>query len=383
MERNLIDVNEDISKLGLSNRVENGLRRVNLDIIRDVIEVANTKGLSSIRNLGNKSIQEIEQQILDKCNVSIARGGYAELSALNLSSRAFSILIKKYGVTTLEEVLNLYVHKNNSLKYLNSNIKSEKEIIDKVHELGYVFCDEKEEGFSLEDDVSKLNLSRLLTVSLYNYGVYTIRDLLDLSMKKDGSCTERSIYHVRGFGEKKVQELIKLIQSIGFQLNVSRKDEVKKQNADSNIKYEDNDFWYREGKLNFCVLFASKNLKNGTREYELSYDVIVRDKYLMSFYDELSIYQMKDMLYPFVQDEFSKFLSNFKVTTKDILEIKINKLFSKYSNMDNRITTLSDKVFSEFRKVLTLEYVHHYFFNIVTLKKEHLKENKKYNKLMT
>ncbi len=56
-----------IEELVLSVRSYNALRRANISLIGDLIELLNEGGLKSVRNLGVKSFREIQTKILVFC----------------------------------------------------------------------------------------------------------------------------------------------------------------------------------------------------------------------------------------------------------------------------------------------------------------------------
>lgn len=389
MKKIFVDVMESIACLELSPRAENGLKRMKLETIQDVINFSNINGLNSIRNLGDKSIREIEKKILDKCNVSIVKDGYADLRTLNLSSRAFNVLIKKFSVTTMSEVLNLCVNKNHSSKYLDSSIKSEKEIIEKVHELGYVFIDEKSEVFSLEDDISKLNFSHIVNLSFYNYGVHTIDDLLHLSLEKNVPRNEKGIYNVRGFGDKKVKELVDLIHSIGFQFDCEYYSDDNKKKIFYNEfngsypNFDNYEFFYRSANFNKCIFLVSKNLVYGSRRYRFDFDIYSKGSFLESLSNDLSICHLNFDLSSFVHEEFAKFLNHLDLGFNRILEFEIHKIFQKDVNPKESSMDLNNQILSQFRNFLNEGYVKNYIYSLIDSKKETLKENDNYKNLMS
>ena len=66
-----LEFDKQIESLGLSLFTENALKRNNIYTIRDIIDIENKYGLNSINNIGSKSIKEIEDKLLKRCNINL------------------------------------------------------------------------------------------------------------------------------------------------------------------------------------------------------------------------------------------------------------------------------------------------------------------------
>lgn len=66
-----LEFDKQIESLGLSLFTENALRRSNIYTIRDIIDTENNYGLNSINNIGSKSIKEIKDTLLKRCNINL------------------------------------------------------------------------------------------------------------------------------------------------------------------------------------------------------------------------------------------------------------------------------------------------------------------------
>lgn len=66
-----LEFDKQIESLGLSLFIENALKRSNIYTIRDIIDTENNYGLNSINNIGSKSIKEIKDTLLKRCNINL------------------------------------------------------------------------------------------------------------------------------------------------------------------------------------------------------------------------------------------------------------------------------------------------------------------------
>lgn len=66
-----LEFDKQIESLGLSLFTENALKRSNIYTIRDIIDTENNYGLHSINNIGSKSIKEIKDKLLKRCNINL------------------------------------------------------------------------------------------------------------------------------------------------------------------------------------------------------------------------------------------------------------------------------------------------------------------------
>ena len=66
-----LEFDKEIESLGLSLFTENALKRSNIYTIRDIIDIENKYGLNSINNIGSKSIKEIKDKLLKRCNINL------------------------------------------------------------------------------------------------------------------------------------------------------------------------------------------------------------------------------------------------------------------------------------------------------------------------
>ena len=66
-----LEFDKQIESLGLSLFTENALKRNNIYTIRDIIDIENKYGLNSINNIGSKSIKEIKDKLLKRCNINL------------------------------------------------------------------------------------------------------------------------------------------------------------------------------------------------------------------------------------------------------------------------------------------------------------------------
>ena len=66
-----LEFDKEIESLGLSLFTENALKRSNIYTIRDIIDIENNYGLNSINNIGFKSIKEIKDKLLKRCNINL------------------------------------------------------------------------------------------------------------------------------------------------------------------------------------------------------------------------------------------------------------------------------------------------------------------------
>lgn len=66
-----LEFDKQIESLGLSLFTENALKRSNIYTIRDIIDTENNYGLNSINNIGSKSIKEIKDKLLERCNINL------------------------------------------------------------------------------------------------------------------------------------------------------------------------------------------------------------------------------------------------------------------------------------------------------------------------
>lgn len=66
-----LEFDKQIESLGLSLFTENALKRSNIYTIRDIIDIENNYGLNSINNIGSKSIKEIKDKLLKRCNINL------------------------------------------------------------------------------------------------------------------------------------------------------------------------------------------------------------------------------------------------------------------------------------------------------------------------
>lgn len=66
-----LEFDKQIESLGLSLFTENALKRSNIYTIRDIIDTENNYGLNSINNIGSKSIKEIKDTLLKRCNINL------------------------------------------------------------------------------------------------------------------------------------------------------------------------------------------------------------------------------------------------------------------------------------------------------------------------
>lgn len=66
-----LEFDKQIESLGLSLFTENALKRSSIYTIRDIIDIENNYGLNSINNIGSKSIKEIKDKLLKRCNINL------------------------------------------------------------------------------------------------------------------------------------------------------------------------------------------------------------------------------------------------------------------------------------------------------------------------
>lgn len=66
-----LEFDKQIESLGLSLFTENALKRSNIYTIRDIIDTENNYGLNSINNIGSKSVKEIKDKLLKRCNINL------------------------------------------------------------------------------------------------------------------------------------------------------------------------------------------------------------------------------------------------------------------------------------------------------------------------
>lgn len=491
MEKNYVNLNEDIENLNLSCRTFNALKRAGFSTVGDLVTFSREYRLEDIKNLGPVSIEELKGSLLENCNVFVQEKDTSELEKFNLSTRAIHILMNKFDVWTLEELLRLSIDQKYSDYSLNSNNKSEKEIINKVHNLGYSFYNEQNHQVLLTDPIRKLGISRLLCLNLFRFGIKTVEDLLNLSLNKNDSI---NIYQIKGITEKKIDQLIALVRSYGLKFSsdlecllasVEKEESMLKRSTDSTYVSPYDDI----SKLNYYPILTSKMRDYGIYTIhdllELSLDSSLKagerglykingfsgdrirelvdlvHSYGLKFYDEISskkaefeeeyyrlnnkdIYNfsytddfkehdrftdsfpkfMYNILYvqdyvglksyfkyrncytkedldnhflaclekdfgisnidfkDFVHEEFQKFIGNLHITINDYIQVLINREFKKYDCMAFKKTNLKDMVFDRFINILNQEYIRKYIYSILMREKDNLRNNWNYTKLL-
>lgn len=204
---NFLELDDKIELLGLSKKVITILKKAEINTIEDLIKFHKEYNLKKIRNLGDIGLKEIENALIKKCNIRI-NNDISELEKLELSNSSLNILVNKFKVNTIKELLLISLDKKDYY-YLDSNNELEKEIIDKVHELGYKFECEQEKKITLS--------SRLSDTPIYN--IYkrmpctTVEELLKFSLDPN---KRGSLYRIRNIGPIKGKKIVDIIHSYGF-----------------------------------------------------------------------------------------------------------------------------------------------------------------------
>lgn len=213
-----------IELLGLSKRVITALKRTNINTIEDLIKFHQENNLSRIRNLGVNGIKEIETVLKEKSNIIINKE-ISELEKLGLSIGTLNILINKYKVSTIKEILEIPLDKKYHPNfYLDNSTKYGKETIDKIHSMGLKFkCEEKqqkERTLKKEDKIELLDLNTKLYRTLRSAGIVTIEDLL----KKYDEC---KLERIRNLGINGITEIKEaLLNKCNIKIDDETKEEV-------------------------------------------------------------------------------------------------------------------------------------------------------------
>lgn len=177
----ILELDDKIELLDLSKRVITALKTTNINTIEDLIKFHQENNLSRIRNLGVNGIKEIETALKEKSNIIINKD-ISELEKLGLSIGTLNILINKYQVSTIKEILEIPLDKKYHPNfYLDYSTKYGKETIDKMHSMGLKFnCEEEKKDRLLkkEDKIELLDLNTKLYRTLRSVGIVTIEDLL-------------------------------------------------------------------------------------------------------------------------------------------------------------------------------------------------------------
>ena len=211
-----MDTKTNINELNLSYRTKTALRYNNIKTVEDIIKLSKISNLKTLKHIGKTSYKELKEYLIEHYNINIEEERYKELKDLGLSPKAINVLISKYGVYTLNSLLDLTTSRGyyNHMILDNRN-KLEKEIIDKVHSLGYSFYDERTK-ISLSDRINILKIPYGQIRALNIIGIETIEDLLNISFNQND---KNNIYKARGIGPKAIQNIINLIHSNGLKFS--------------------------------------------------------------------------------------------------------------------------------------------------------------------
>lgn len=145
-----------IDKLKLSERAINALNRKGFYKIEDLTLVVSER-IYNIRNIGEKTAKEIIDAV-HKNGLTFLEEREEENSLektiynLGLSTRLKHVL-QNHGCIRIKDICSLSIRQLNDFFGMGDELK--KELINKIHELGYYFYDEeltlKEENVSLEE----------------------------------------------------------------------------------------------------------------------------------------------------------------------------------------------------------------------------------------
>ena len=225
---NNINLNEYIYGLKISLRLKNALRKNNFNTVNDVIEYSRNNSIRDLKYFGETTFEELKDFLINNYGIDIEQERYRELNDLGLSEDAIKLLTLNYNIYSLKEILDLSINRKCSFhRILNKKNNIAKEIIDKIHDLGFQFYDEKNE-IQLTDSISNLDLPFGIMISLKRRGIESIEDLLDLSLDANDS---NSIYKAHNIGPKKVKEILDIVHSFGFKFKCENdiKEETPKE----------------------------------------------------------------------------------------------------------------------------------------------------------
>lgn len=212
-KQNYLNLNSDITKLNLSSKTTTALKDASINTIGKLIKIDNIYGIQKIKGIGAYGFKEIETALQSQCNIRLGKN-IDELMQLGLSTRALNILVNKFEISTLKELLSMSIDQS-SYCCLNINSKSEKEIIEKIHSLGLKFdCENEENALKVDTKIGSLRNSKNLGSVLICYE--TVGNILKKSFDPNNS---NSVYNIRGLGEKKVQLLVEILKSYGIKFN--------------------------------------------------------------------------------------------------------------------------------------------------------------------
>ena len=222
------NLNEDIYRLNISGRLLNALRKNNFNTVNDIIEYSRNNSIRDLKYFGETTFIELKDFLINNYGIDIEQERYRELNDLGLSEDAIKLLTLNYNIYSLKKILDLSINRKCSFhRILNKKNNIAKEIIDKIHDLGFQFYDEKNE-IQLTDSISNLDLPFGIIISLNRRGIESIEDLLNLSLDANDS---NSIYKAHNIGPKKVQEIIDIVHSFGFKFTCENdiKEETPKE----------------------------------------------------------------------------------------------------------------------------------------------------------
>ena len=202
-----LNLTDRIELLNLSKKIITALKREKINTIEELIQKHEEYNLKKIRNIGPIGLKEVEKALIEKCSIRINKD-ISELQNLGLSTRALNMLIKKYKVSTIKELLSISLCKKDYY-HLDSDKKIEKEIIDKIHELGYIFACEQEKQITLSSKLADTPIHNIYS----RISWMTVGELLKLSLDPN---EKGSLYRIRNIGPIKGQQIIDIIHSYGF-----------------------------------------------------------------------------------------------------------------------------------------------------------------------
>ena len=174
---NNITINSSINALFLPKRISNLLFRNEIYTIFELIKYRKEE-LSTKYHLSDNTIFIIEKRLEE---LGFFLGMYLnedylenDISILNLKIRTYHTL-KKHGINTLNELINLSYHNFNIIPYLGTI--GQEDVLNKLHELNLKMKFEEEKDI-LQMELWELFPTKIVNI-LYHKNIYKIKDLIE------------------------------------------------------------------------------------------------------------------------------------------------------------------------------------------------------------
>lgn len=210
------ELSKEIERLCLPAAILKTLKSKNINTVGQLLYYNDTRGLYKLDAISFNNLKKIEQALYNICNINIMKDS-SELEGLHLPQKYLNMLIFKYKVSTLNELLNLPIDGSRD-GALDSHLKSDKVIIKAVHDNGFKFtCEKKTENHtenlnSLLKEPVPIIVKRLLINR-------TVEELLELSINPK---VPHSIYKMKGVGHKTAKEIISYFHECGLKFNCEK-----------------------------------------------------------------------------------------------------------------------------------------------------------------